>query len=357
MNFFYQKIKEKIRNDEKLTAKDFLLEKRVIYSNNDSIIYFIYKPKNAVVNSIYLELGGTGADPIYPYEIDKNGKISIWGAQGRGDFSMIPNNYLTVFIAKPGIPEVSKLVTTPREYPKEFLHKNALDDRVWRADEVLKTLINEFEVKPKVISVWGYSEGFYVASKLATINDAITHLGIGGGGGLNDMYDFMLFNSISAKKGEISMEEFKLNTDTLLMEFEKVMKNPNSIENDGDEYTNKRWASYSEPPIYQLMKLDIPIFVAGCLYDTSCPIESLYIVPLEFIRLGKTNLDFRVYPYEHSFIEKAKTGEIYHYKEVIKEYIEFIKKIQSCSHLNKLDYFYTRKIIFWLSQFLSFILA
>ena len=48
--------------------------------------------------------------------------------------------------------------------------------------------------------------------------------------------------------------------------------------------------------LQNLLKIDKPIFVAMGTADKSVPIESIYLIPVEFIRKGKDNLTFNTYP-------------------------------------------------------------
>lgn len=93
-------------------------------------------------------------------------------------------------------------------------------------------------------------------------------------------------------------------------------------------YSNKRWASFSEPPIQSLVKLKIPIFQVHGANDDMTPLESAYIVPLEFARLQKNNLTFRVYTNcNHSLIENTKDGqEINHMASMMKDFFDWVAK-------------------------------
>ena len=91
---------------------------------------------------------------------------------------------------------------------------------------------------------------------------------------------------------------------------DEVVANPNDTWVDDFGYTNQRWMSYSEPPLYHLLSIDIPVFMQVATDDESAPIDSTYIVPLEFSRLGKSNLSYRVcYGCDHGFRVTSETGE------------------------------------------------
>lgn len=92
-------------------------------------------------------------------------------------------------------------------------------------------------------------------------------------------------------------------------------------------YTQSWW-SYSEPPINNLLRLEIPIYVQVATNDESAPIESSYLIPLEFARLGKTNLVYKVcVGCDHGFNLKTEDGNIKRtWKEIFKEFIEWANK-------------------------------
>jgi len=173
------------------------------------------------------------------------------------------------------------------------------------------------------------AEGAPVAPKLATINKKITHLGFWAGNVLPDFYDFILFDRKEAWKGNISEEEAHKNIQKTINSFQKIADNSKDIQADSkNDYTNKRWWSYSEPPLNNLLKTEIPIFVQVATNDESAPIESSYILPLEFIRNKKTNLTFEVcIECDHGFqIEKENGKTINKWPDIFKKFIDWTNK-------------------------------
>ncbi len=206
-----------------------------------------------------------------------------------GEFREIPENYLYVVIEKIGFENVIDEDNIPE--PKIYQQKNSLDNRVSRSNSVINKLASENKFK-KII-IYGHSEGAPVGAKLATINKHITHLGFWAGNALPDYYDFALESRREYFKGNITVEESQNQIDQLISSFKNEIAT-DSLNTDGRGYTNKRWWSYSEPPINNLLKLDIPIYVQVATNDESAPIESTYLIPLEFARLGKENLRYKV---------------------------------------------------------------
>ena len=83
---------------------------------------------------------------------------------------------------------------------------------------------------------------------------------------------------------------------------EEIEADSNSTSKMWEDNTYRRWNRFSEPAVKNLLKLDIPIFVAVGSKDQAVPIESTFIIKTEFIRHHKTNLTYKVYlGYDHGF--------------------------------------------------------
>ena len=143
--------------------------------------------------------------------------------------------------------------------------------------------------------VYGHSEGAPVAAKLGTVNNKITHIGFWAGNALPDFFDFALFNTKALNAGKMTTDKAFSNIDTLINTFKRIADNPADISySESDDYTNKRWWSYAEPPINNLIKIDVPVFVQVAGNDESAPFESTFLIPLEFTRMKKTNLTYKI---------------------------------------------------------------
>ena len=188
---------------------------------------------------------------------------------------------------------------------------NTLDNRVFQADTVINYISESLFPELENIIVYGHSEGAPVAAKLGTINSKITHLGFWAGNALPDFFDFMLFNTKAIDKSKLSRKQAFENIAEQIEGFEELAKNRDDISyEDENDYTNKRWWSYAEPPINHLLEIDIPIFMQVAGNDKSAPIESTFLVPLEFTRLGKENLTYRICAEcDHSFYIEGKKGK------------------------------------------------
>lgn len=94
---------------------------------------------------------------------------------------------------------------------------------------------------------------------------------------------------------------------------------------DGNSYLS--YASFSEPPINSLLKIDIPIYVAIGTADENVPIENAYIIPVEFARHKKVNLTFKPFlGYDHGFNETLPDGrQVDHWDEVTLDFLRWVE--------------------------------
>lgn len=316
----FKAVTEKIKLGQSITAKDFGFKEYKVLSHSDTVTFYTYQKNNFNPTSIYIALPGTAAENIYSYHKDTDG--SYWyNSLTSFDFSYLPQNYLFVIVAKPGFNFCGN--GDSNIIPQKYWNKTSLQDRVMRANTAINYVQKSILRNPKNTVVFGYSEGFYVGAKLATVNKNITHLGIGGG--YIDFYDFILSNQKSILKGEITTDTAIKSNQKIISTFKQIMSKPNSTEFKYG-YTYKRWASFAEPPIHSLAKLKIPIYQVHGTNDESTLIENAYVVPTEFARLNKSNLTLTIYPNsDHSLIEHMKDGkEINHWDEMMKDFFNWV---------------------------------
>lgn len=288
---------------EKEPTKENVLEKFgfeefFIIMEEDTTFLYYHQKKGSSPTKLVVHLQGTSPDPVF--SIEKEDKKFATYRWFPADYNLLNEEYGYVIIAKSGISPIQRKEI--HNYEK-YHQLNSLDHRVKQADTVINFLTQKVIKNPERIIVYGHSEGAPVAAKLGTVNTKITHLGFWAGNALPDFYDFALFNSKAMVKGKLSPSEAKENIRELIKEFKEIAANRNStVAESKDDYSNKRWWSYSEPPINHLLKIDIPIFVQVAGKDESAPIESTYLIPLEFIRLGKENLTYEICAEcDHSF--------------------------------------------------------
>ena len=289
-----------------------------IVVDSEKIVFYLYKKGEDEIENLVVYLQGSDPSPQFSYRI-QDGKIKnlCWL---NGEFKELPGNYLFVVIEKVGFEGVINEDNIPS--PKIYQLKNSLDNRVFRANNVINLIHSKYDLNN--IIVYGHSEGAPVGAKLATVNKKITHLGFWAGNALPDFYDFAIESRQEFYRGNISAKESQEQIDKLLNSFKNEIMT-DSLNTDGDGYTNKRWWSYSEPPINNLLKLDIPIFVQVATNDRSAPIESTYLIPLEFARLGKTNLTYNVcIGCDHGFNSQNDDGSTKrNWKRIFNEFIKW----------------------------------
>lgn len=301
-------------------VRHYGFEQKSIEINDEEIVFYTYQKGQQPKTKLIVYLQGSDPSPQFSYRI-KDDKIQklCWL---NGEFNSLPKEYLYVVIEKIGFEGTINEDNIPK--PIVYQEKNSLENRVSRASSVIDyiTTKNVFE---KVI-VYGHSEGAPVGAKLATINSKITHLGFWAGNALPDFFDFILENRIEYYKGSISDSLAQSRINKNIDGFNEIAKDSSNTKGNG--YTNLRWWSYSEPPINNLLKIDIPIYVQVASLDKSAPIESSYLIPLEFARLKKSNLSYNVcVGCDHGFSRTNNNGNVERkWKEIFENFIEWTEE-------------------------------
>lgn len=236
------------------------------------------------------------------------------------------DQYHIILISKPDRNFCDSVLLENNEFKIEkraiYNQSNTQEWRVGVANLVLKKILKfNFISKEKVIVI-GYSEGGQVVPELACKNNKITHLVSINGAGLNHFYDSVINERMKAYAGFKSKENAQQKIDSLFTLYENIYKNEESLTQFHDDESYKRWASYTrKDPVEYLKKINIPILVIASGDDENSPILGLDYIKIEFLRLRKQNLSYRVYPNsDHSFNEKDledkttnKRKEMYQY--------------------------------------------
>lgn len=310
-----QNLKEKALNR-------FGFKEYSILTENETIYYYVHQKENSKPNKVVIYLQGTTPIPEPFFEVEETENGNKYFQYFSSDYNLLDKEYIYVIISLPGTPAVKGYGTLDLE---KYNSLNSLDYRVFAADTVINH-IAEYLFEPEKIIVYGHSEGAFVAPKLATVNERITHLGVWGGSALPDFFDFILFDRKANLRGEQSDSLTQKNINQTIELFQIVAKDSlNTVpsnKNEITEYTNKRWWSYSEPTINHLVKIDIPIYVQLGTEDESSPIESNYLIPLEFARLGKTNLTFNVCVGCNHGFKNVNTGKD-NWSDIFRKFIEW----------------------------------
>lgn len=323
--FYFSQVNAQTQNLKEKVLDRFGFKEYSIPLEKDTIFYYVHQKENAKPNKAVIYLQGTTPIPEPFFEVEQTKNGYKYFQYFSSDYNLLNEEYIYVIISLPGTPAVKRYKDLDLE---KYNNLNSLNYRVFSADTVINH-ITEHLIEPNKIIVYGHSEGAFVAPKLATVNKKITHLGVWGGSALPDFFDFILFDRKANLQGEQSDSLTQENINQTIKLFHDIAKDSlNTIpsnKNELTEYTNKRWWSYAEPTINHLIKIDIPIYIQLGTEDESSPIESNYLIPLEFARLGKENLSFNVcVGCDHGFIN-VNTGKDY-WQEVFKNFIEWTNK-------------------------------
>jgi len=298
------------------------IEEQVI-DGADTITYYL-KNYEAKPENLVLHIQGTGSNPIFSYKIE-NGEPVYYRWFG-DDYKSLDSNYTWAIIPKPGREGVF-LESEVKNVSTKFYQNDYQEYRVNQIDKSIKHIIENHLLKPEKIIVYGHSEGATIAAPVALKNKQITHLGFWSGNVLNNFYEFSVFNRLEALKGQITDSIAHENIMGVLQWYQNVIQDPNSTELDHIGYTNKRWSSYERPPIEDLLDIDIPIFALFASKDESTPIETAYLIPVQFMQKRKKNLTFEVcIDCDHSYNQKTGEKEFNRWSEYFKKFIEWTEE-------------------------------
>lgn len=293
-----------------------------IIEGTDTITYYLrgYKTKPT---KLVVFIQGTDANPIFSYKI-KNRKPSIYRWFG-DEYKLLDSTYTYAIIPKPGINGI--INDENISIPKEYYENNYREYRVNQINLSIEDIIKKHLKKPEKIIVYGHSEGAAIAAALGNKNKNITHLGFWSGNVLNNFYEFSLFNRIETLQGKQSDSLAHNNIIGIMNWYKLVIENPNSTEIDHFGFTNKRWSSYEKPPIDDLLTIDIPIYAVFGTKDESTPIETAYLLPIQFMQKRKNNLTFEVcIDCNHTYIKKDNKKEIKNWDRIFIEFIDWTNK-------------------------------
>lgn len=297
---------------------DFLEEK--IITETDTVTYYLKNYHTQKPTKLIVFIQGTDANPIFTYKMKEGNPVYYrWFVD---DYKNIDSSSTFAIIPKPGMEGIYKedKISVPKKY-----HEN--NYKAYRVNQIHQAIehisVNHMDSIDKII-VYGHSEGAAIASALALKNNKITHLGFWSGNVLNNFYEFSLFNRIASLKGQMSDSLAHENIMGIMAWYKDVIDNPNSTELDHFGFTNKRWSTYEKPPIEELLEINIPIYAMFATEDESTPIETAYLIPIQFMKKRKDNLTFEVcMNCNHSYISKNGEKEISNWDEIFKDFINW----------------------------------
>ena len=272
----------------------------------------VTKSHSTVPKPLLIYIDGSGNFPIF-YR-NKSGRYSTSVAL---DINKYARDYYVVLISKPNVPFHDSLQYSSSGkgfYPESDTYKQmySLDWRAETASIAIDFLVEKLPVDKKNIIVMGYSEGSQVAPRVAVINKKVTKLVCFVGNALNQLYDFIIQTRLDAYTNQITAEQAQTTVDSLYNEYEKIYANPKAIDRTwfGESYL--KWSSFTNTtPLENMLALNIPILYIGAGKDNHQTIIDMDYARLEFLRKGKTNLTYKVYPNcNHNFQETTTVDGI-----------------------------------------------
>ncbi|MEE1944820.1 acyl-CoA thioester hydrolase/BAAT C-terminal domain-containing protein [Pedobacter sp. KR3-3] len=287
--------------------KSFFEHYQLSTKKTKSFDIYVTKPVAKGPKPLLIYLDGSGNYPI-EYKT-KSGRYSTSIAMNIGRYA---KDYYVVIISKPGTPFSDSLQYSHSGrafYPENASYKElySLDWRAETASAAIDFLVKKGDVDKNKIIVMGYSEGSQVAPKVAVLNKKVTHVVCFVGNALNQLYDFMIGARLQAYSGKISAEEGQEIVDSLYREYAKIYENPTSVTENwyGESYL--KWSSFTQTtPLENMLKLHIPILYVAGGRDNNQTILDMDYAKLEFLRKGKKNLTYKVYPNADHYFQEEK---------------------------------------------------
>lgn len=294
----------------------------LIPDKGDTIRFYIYNPDSTAKTKIFLYLQGNGNLPLVNGD---DAEVCCYNNYPKKLMKAFPKEYAFVYIQKMGLPYYVRNINgySPGS---TFVKCNNVLDRAFVADTVIKYILDKIYPQAKIVAVLGHSEGSDIAAKLAAINNNVTHLCFSSGNGTPQFFNDILFIREQMQKDDISALEAQNKLEKYYAGLDSVFKKPNSTTDyfNGDTY---KWNSaINHPPIDNLLKLDIPIYLTIGSNDDKVPVETTDFIVAEFIRHQKTNLTHKVYlNCNHNYVENTDDGnKIDHWNDLFVDFLKFV---------------------------------
>ena len=299
----------------------------------DTIDFVIADTNLTVVKPLLLFCQGSLPVPLF---IDF-GKKNIWPVSlSNFNIEELNKHYHIAVVSMPKTPLIvgkehlnSQLnyvtdTTNQFSYSSEYLKADYLENYVNRANKVLKFLKKKKWIESDRIVVAGHSQGSKVATKIALNNKTVTHLGLFGADPFGRIDQMIRTTRLNAQLGRITWEEADSTMNTYYDIYKQINNQDSLIQN----HYVKTLKSFSKPSFDDLLKLNIPIYIA---YGTEDRIADLCdLMPLFFIEKNKNNLTLKRYVgLEHNFFEVNKKGRVNyekaHWEAVMQSFVDWIE--------------------------------
>ena len=297
--------------------------------SNDSINFIVVDTVLAKQKPVFLWCQGSRAYPLFVRK--ENNEIWMFGGGiSNFDVSIIRKYYHLVVISMPKTPIVanendlydSEWISPNSEHRNDFFKADYLENYVERANIVLTFLREQSWVDNSRLVVAGHSQGSRIALQIAFNNKNVTHLGLFSANPFGRIDQLVRQAKKDAESGKTTWEEAEKTMEHWYNLY-KSANNPQEIE----KYPYLiPWKSFSEPRIDELVKINIPIYLAYGSTDVTSDFCDL--VPLYFIRENKDNLTLkRYFNLEHNFFEVDENGapdwSKPHWIEVMNEFVKW----------------------------------
>jgi hypothetical protein len=213
---------------------------------------------------------------------------------------------------------------------QEYIEQCGMEWEVKASSIAVDSLCQMLPISQKKVVAIGFSEGGHLAVKLAAENRKITHLVSAISNGLNQFYSSIINRRIDAATGKITHQEAQEEIDRLFATYREIYSDPHNTEKWYYGHPYQRWGSFcGDIPLEDLVELEIPILLLNCSSDRNNPILQSDYVMLEFLRLGRTNLTYHVFPgcdhwFNEMIVEEGKERRVSHRSEAFKTIFDWL---------------------------------
>ena len=289
--------------------KEFGLVSIPIASKNlGTVNCYLSDTLNDIQKPILVFLDGSGNQPLFSFRRNEENKF-IRYSNIPFDFKALALKFHIILISKPNTPLIDTVLNENADKADTIYNKYL--SSYWRVESAslaLDYVFKHYHVDRKKVIVFGYSEGAQVAPRLAVYNHKVTHCIAFVGGGLNQFFDGIVKYRVEALKGDITEDEAQLKIEQLYADYASIYSNPENANKFWHGHTYLRWSSFTNTPSIEFYKqLEIPIYIAQGTNDENTSILSADYIKLEFLRLHKTNLTYKVYPDCDHFFNNMNT--------------------------------------------------
>ncbi|MEM7103325.1 MAG: hypothetical protein AAF502_09365 [Bacteroidota bacterium] len=283
-------------------------------------LHYKVKTEDGVIDYMKVGLDTTSVKPVM---IFLQGSLPVPLVIGFDNFNHVNlpfdptyliERYHLVVISMPGTPVFAKKKQlnnsfcyltdpeNPQSFSEEFLKANVLETYVNRTQSVIEDLCDRSWVWGTDINLMGHSQGAKIATVVASQNKLIGTVSLFGFNPYGRYEEKLRRNREAFKSGKIKPEDYLYNLENLYDEWRAINDSPDDFKKG---YNSALSFSINYMPY--LLKIEAPIYLAWGTNDFIAANADL--VPLEFIKAGKTNFAYIPYPgLDHNFF-KLKDGK------------------------------------------------